>query len=202
MKVIDKPLNPELLKIVDTYAEWFFSQDRSKINIGGTPDENEYHTSKEYLDSINKEKHIGFPEVTYGIDLTLVESTPRSFREKIIDVDTKLNNFFGAKFCAVKMYYPNGGYMGWHTNWNCHGYNILLSYNKDGNGYFRYRDPITEQIVTQEDKKGWQAKVGYFGKREEPDKITWHCARSRSERLTFGYVIPDESMWQMMVDDL
>ena len=202
MKLIEKELNPDLLKIVNEYSDWFFTQDRNQIKIQGTPDSDGYRTSKEYLDTIDKQKHIGFPEITYGVDLTHVEATPSYYRERIMSLDSNLNSFFGAKFCAVKMYYPNGGYMGWHTNWNCPGYNILLSYNKDGNGFFRYLDPITQKIVTQPDKQGWQAKVGYFGKREEPDKIYWHCARSNSERLTFGYVIPDENMWQMMVDDL
>lgn len=202
MKLIDRPLNPDLLNIINEYSDWFFSQDREQIKVSGKPDDNDFYTNKEYLDSIDKQKHIGFPEITYGVDLTLVESTPKYYREKIMSLDSKLNSFFGAKFCAVKMYYPNGGYMGWHTNWNCPGYNILLSYNNDGNGYFRYVDPVSQEIITQSDVKGWQAKVGYFGKREERDKIVWHCARSKSERLTFGYVIPDEGMWQMMVDDL
>jgi len=144
MQVIDRPLNPDLLKIVNEYSDWFFSQDRNQIKVSGKPDENDYYTSKEYWDTIDKQKHIGFPEITYGVDLTLVESTPAYYREKIMTLDSKLNAFFGAKFCAVKMYYPNGGYMGWHTNWNCYGYNILLSYNKEGNGYFRYIDPKTK----------------------------------------------------------
>ena len=202
MKLIEKELNPDLLKIVNEYSDWFFTQDRKRIKIEGTPDSNGYHTSKEYWETIDKQKHIGFPEVTYGVDLTHVESTPQHYREKIVSLNSKLNSFFGAKFCAVKMYYPNGGYMGWHTNWNCAGYNILLSYNKDGNGFFRYIDPVTQEVVTQPDKQGWQAKVGYFGNKQESDKIVWHCARSNSERLTFGYVIPDLDMWQMMVDDL
>lgn len=202
MKIIDKELNPELLEIVNEFSEWFFQQDRTLIKINGESDENEYRTSVEYLNSIDKEKHIGFPEITYGVDLTHIESTPVEFREKIIKTDNKLNAFFGSKFCAVKMYYPNGGYMGWHTNWNCPGYNILLSYNHTGDGYFRYIDPITKEPVTQLDVKGWQAKVGYFGNKKEKNKIVWHCARSNSERITFGYVIPDENMWKMMIDDL
>ena len=137
MQIIDRDLNPELLKIVDPFIDWIFSFDRSVLGVKGKKDENEYNTSEAYLNTIDKTKHVGFPEIAYGIDLTLVESTPMDFRQKIIDIDHDLNNFFGAKFCAVKMYYPRGGYMGWHTNWNCPGYNILLSYNRGGRGYFR-----------------------------------------------------------------
>jgi len=202
MDVIERDLNPDLLEIVDDFAAWFFEQDISAIKLKGEKDSNDYYTSEDYLNSIDKEKHIGFPEITYGQDLTMIESTPKHFRDKLISFDRDLNSFFGAKFCAVKMYYPESGFMGWHTNWNCPGYNILLSYNKDGNGYFRYKDPITSEIVTQYDKQGWQAKVGYYGEKKETDKIMWHCARSHSQRLTFGYVIPDLNMWQMMIDDL
>jgi hypothetical protein len=52
------------------------------------------------------------------------------------------------------------------------------------------------------DKPGWFAKVGYYGHLGEPDKVYWHCARAYGPRLTFGYVIPDESLWEMMVADI
>ena len=127
MKVIEGGLNQEVLDIVEPFSDWFFKQDKSLINLNGEPDENEYYTSDEYLESINKEKHIGYPEKAHGVDLTDIKSTPLEFREMITDTTKSLNTFFGAKFNAVKMYYPAGGYMGWHNNHNVPGYNILLS---------------------------------------------------------------------------
>lgn len=205
MQSIDRNLNPDLLKILNNFSNWFFSQDISQIKVKGTPetaDQKEYYTSTEYLNSIDKEKHIGYPEITYGIDLMMIESTPASFRDHIMKMDKELNAYFGSKFCAVKMYYPKNGYMGWHNNHNCPGYNILLSYNKSGKGFFRYQDPITREIVTMFDKPGWFAKVGYYGHLKEPDKVYWHCARTYDDRLTLGFVIPDENMWNMMIEDL
>ena len=52
------------------------------------------------------------------------------------------------------------------------------------------------------DEPGWTAKVGYFGTNEEKDKIFWHCARAYEDRLTLGFVIPDQNMWEMMCDDI
>lgn len=202
MKVIEGGLNREVLDIVEPFSDWFFKQDRSLINLNGEPDENEYYTSDEYLDSINKETHIGYPEKAHGVDLTDIKSTPLEFRDMITDVTKNLNMFFGSKFNAVKMYYPSGGYMGWHNNHNVPGYNILLSYTQNGDGWFRYQDPATKEIVTLYDSPGWTAKVGYYGSNDEPDDIYWHCARAHEDRLTLGFVIPDKNMWEMMCEDL
>ena len=203
MKSIDRPLNSELLEILNNFSDWFFQQDMNKVYVRGTPDENEYYTSKEYLDSIDRKAHIGYPEKTYGVDLMRPEHTDISIRPMIVKTNNDLNAYLGAKFCAVNMYYPMGGYMGWHNNHNCPGYNILLSYNSEKyGGFFRYQEPQSSNIITLYDNHGWFAKVGYYGHNGEPDKLYWHCARAFVPRLTFGYVIPDESMWQMMVDAL
>lgn len=85
MKVIEGGLNQEVLDIVEPFSDWFFKQDKSLINLNGEPDENEYYTSDEYLESINKEKHIGYPEKAHGVDLTDIKSTPLEFREMITD---------------------------------------------------------------------------------------------------------------------
>jgi hypothetical protein len=92
--------------------------------------------------------------------------------------------------------------MGWHNNWNASGYNILLSYSKTGNGFFRYLDPITKEIVTMEDKPGWTCKVGYYGRGREPDKVYYHCAGSYEPRITLGFVVPHLEIWRSMIEDI
>jgi hypothetical protein len=52
------------------------------------------------------------------------------------------------------------------------------------------------------DEPGWTVKAGYYGDKHEDDKIYWHCARAYEERLTLGYVIPDENMWNMALEDI
>ena len=202
MKVIEGKLSQEVLDIVEPFATWFFEQDQDLINIHGKADKDEYYTDNEYLDYIEAKGHEGFQEEKYGNDLTDIKSTPLEYRDKIIDVTKQLNNFFGSQFNAVKMYYPKDGFMSWHNNHNVPGYNILMSYTKNGDGWFRYKDPITEEIITLYDKPGWTAKVGYYGHNEEPDKLYWHCARAYEPRLTLGFVIPNEEMWEMMCEDL
>mgnify|MGYP001168980476 FL=1 len=194
--------NNELLKLLNNFSNWFNEIDKKEIKIQGKKDNNEYYTSEEYYESINKKDHIGYPEETHGIDLNMTEATPLSFREKIRNIDKDFNSILGSRNCAVKMYYPKNGYMGWHNNNNAHGYNILFSYSKDGNGFFRFKEPKNLSTITMFDSAGWTAKVGYYGNNDEPDKLFWHCARAYEDRLTLGFVIPDKNFWQMMIEDI
>ena len=194
--------NNELLKLLNSFSEWFNTIDKKEIKIKGKEDVNEYYTSEEYYESINKKDHIGYPEETYGIDLNMTQATPLCFREKIRNIDKDFNSILGSRNCAVKMYYPKNGYMGWHNNNNAHGYNILFSYSKNGNGFFRYKEPKNLSTTTMFDSAGWTAKVGYYGNNDESDKLFWHCARAYEDRLTLGFVIPDKNFWQMMIEDI
>jgi len=191
--------NKQLKEMLNDFSSWFDDIDKTKLNIIGKKDKDEYYTSEKYYETINKEKHKGFPEKTYGIDLVFWDTTETKVREKIREVDSNFNTILGSRHCAVKMYYPAGGYMGWHNNHNASGYNILLSYTKEGKGFFRYK---TDKIVTMFDKPGWTAKVGYYGNNDEPDKLFWHCARAYEDRLTLGFVIPNPYFWEMMIDDI
>ena len=191
--------NKDLINLLNNYSNWFESINKSSIKVRGERDENEYYTSDKYLKKIDKQNHEGFPEKTHGIDLVFCDSTDNEIRKRIRKIDLDFNSLLGSKHCAVKMYYPAGGYMGWHNNHNASGYNILFSYTKNGNGFFRYK---TDKTYTMHDKPGWTAKVGYYGNNKEPDKLFWHCARAYEDRLTLGFVIPDRSFWEMMIEDI
>ena len=191
--------NKDLINLLNDYSNWFEGVNKSLIKVRGERDENEYYTSEKYLKKIDKKNHEGFPEKTHGIDLVFCDSTDNEIRKRIRKIDLDFNSILGSKHCAVKMYYPAGGYMGWHNNHNASGYNILFSYTKNGNGFFRYK---TDKTYTMHDKPGWTAKVGYYGNNKEPDKLFWHCARAYEDRLTLGFVIPDRSFWEMMIEDI
>ena len=191
--------NIELKNLLNDYSEWFENLDKTSIKVRGQKDIDEYYTSEEYLSSMDKKIHEGFPEKTHGIDLVFCDSIDDNIRKRIRQVDMDFNSVLGSERCAVKMYYPEGGYMGWHNNHNASGYNILFSYTKNGNGFFRYK---TDQLVTMNDSPGWTAKVGYYGNNDEPDKLFWHCARAYEDRLTLGFVIPNKNFWEMMIEDI
>ena len=128
---------------------------------------------------------------------------PNEYVDTFQEYRHELVEYLGARNSAVAMWYPKNGYMSWHNNANASGYNILISYNKTGDGWFRYQDPTTKEIVTLQDRPGWAVKVGYFGSFGEPDKIFWHCPNTFNEdRLSFGFVLPHREMWEMMIEDI
>lgn len=210
MKLLRGAYNPELMQILNGFSEWFMKQPNlDKLHFNGKPDPEGYYTSEEYLDVMKakdpkKDKTAcGYPNHTHGIDLIRNNNVlPKNMRDPCLKTNKTLNAWFGSKFCAVMMYYPPNGFMDWHTNTNCPGYNTLISYSHTGDGSFTYQDPKTKAFVKIPDTKGWSIKVGYFGSLEEPENIYWHSAKTNTHRLTFGYVIPDLNMWEMMCDDI
>tara|TARA_B100001939_G_scaffold281922_1_gene250861 strand:+ start:459 stop:1067 length:609 start_codon:yes stop_codon:yes gene_type:complete len=194
-------INSDLTRMLDDYINWFNKKDfdlpMDEKRFGDK--DMEYYCSKEYLDHVMSEskKHRGPPEYAKVCDFHLTHKTPQQAREKSLEFCKDLAAYLGAKFTAVHVYYPEGGYMSWHNNWDCPGYNILLSHS-DGGGFFKY---LTEDgsIETMNDPAGWNAKVGYYGGKDDP---YWHCAGSTSPRQTIGFVIPDKDMWEMMIEDI
>jgi hypothetical protein len=209
MKLVDIK-NEDILKIITEYSDWFFQQDLSELDkISNHEGRHQGYTlpkgcSLEHLEEVVSKdaEHIGYPEKTISVDIASEERVSSEHKKKCRDMATTLCSYLGARNQAVNVYYPPGGFMGWHNNWNASGYNILLSYSKEGNGFFRYRDPITKEVVNMKDSPGWTCKVGYFGKGREPDKVVYHCAGSHEARLTLGFVIPHLEMWQDMIEDI
>jgi len=202
-------ISDETLELLQPYTDWFFSQDLTKleerIDEKRAGDYNiETATNEDYLNMIVKKdgEHIGYPEHTHSIDILMDGRTPSEHREKCQTLNQEVVSYLGARNQAVQVYYPANGFMSWHNNWNAHGYNILLSYTKTGNGFFKYRDPLTHEIVTMEDKPGWGCKVGYYGRGREPDKVYYHCAGAYEDRITLGFVIPNVDMWRNMIEDI
>ena len=209
MKLVDIK-NEEVLAIITEYRDWFFNQDLTDLDeISKHEGRHQGYTLEtgcglDHLEEIVSKdgQHIGYPEKTISVDIASEERVSSEHKKKCRDMATTLCSYLGARNQAVNVYYPAGGFMGWHNNWNASGYNIILSHSKEGNGFFRYRDPITKEIVNMKDSPGWTCKVGYFGKGREPDKVVYHCAGSHEPRLTLGFVIPHLEMWQDMIADI
>ena len=202
-------VSDELQDILRPYTEWFFNQDLSDLREAiDTKRAGEYNVitgcDEKYLNMIVEKdgEHIGFPEHTKSIDILMDGRAPEHHRKECQKLNQELCSYLGARNQAVQVYYPEGGFMSWHNNWNASGYNILMSYTKRGNGFFKYRDPLTHEIVEMKDKPGWSCKVGYYGKGREPDKVYYHCAVSYEDRLTLGFVIPHLEIWRNMIEDI
>lgn len=202
--------NDELKEILGSFLDVLLKVDRSRFPYGPHGERSreavmtpEYACGQEYMQFMQTKTVDGFPEVTHGIDLMKFKSPYESLQKALVKLDNELLAWSGSRNNAVKMLYPKGGFMGWHHNANAPGYNILLSWSKDGTGYFRYQDPVTKEVVTMHDEPGWTCKVGYYGAWDQPNKIYWHCANAEhEERLTLGYIIPHEGMWENMIESI
>lgn len=215
MQVISK-INPELLTILEDFSNFFFSKDRSSLeaSIGSDPsmkevskkEMSEEATSNKYLEEALKRPPLefGFPRHSWGLELALDRKyfKDNDLVKKCNEIDKKLLDFFGARNNALQMYYPPGGYIGWHTNCNAPGYNIVISCNPGADGYFVHYDHINKKYNYFYDKPGWNVKAGYFGSVDEPDKMYWHAARTNTPRLTLSYIVYDKNIWLDMMDDI
>jgi len=82
-------------------------------------------------------------------------------------------------------WYPAGSYMGWHTNSRVPGWRVYINYAEEpGKSFFRYRDPLTKEIVTLQDKE-WNLRIF----RITSEQPIWHTVYSDTNRFSFGYMI-------------
>lgn len=172
----------------------------------------EYYCSEEWLQHKMKdyENHSGFPEEHYSQPMTnMAKASAEKFEALKNKIRTDFTAEIGAMHAALTNYYPPGGFVGWHTNWNANCYQILFTWSKTGNGYFKYYDKQKDEIVTIQDKPGWQCRHYYFGRKDEPDHHCWHAAYAGEDRITLAYKFTNNSLRdpmdvtaRMMRDDL
>lgn len=158
---------------------------------------------EEYLFEVMKRplKDYGFPGAINGIELTNLPN--QKLFDIVWDKLRAIQNVLGIGQHALSCFYPPKGYIGWHHNGNAPGYNLILTYNPTGDGWFKYYDMKTKQIVTMKDQIGWSVKVGYYGRQDtEVDKIFWHAAYTNSPRLTLSFVMNHKHMWNDVIDDI
>jgi hypothetical protein len=118
-------LNPELLQILTEFSDWFFARENAHLEnfIGKNPrmqdvtikEKYEEATSLSYLkEKLNNYKKAGFPEYSWGLELSHDREyyDDKRLKQKSEYTNEKLMNFFGARNNALMMYYPPGGYIG------------------------------------------------------------------------------------------
>lgn len=215
MLVVSK-INPDLLNILTEFSDFFFNRDLShlepligsnkkmkKVSIKEMADE---ATSDAYLEKALKAPPLeyGFPRHSWGLELDHDKEyiKDQALLDQSRQTNTKLMNFFGARNNALQMFYPSGGYIGWHTNCNAKGYNIVISCNPGGEGYFVHYDHKAEKYNYFNDNPGWNIKAGYFGSDKEPENMYWHAAKTKTPRVTLSYIIYDKNIWEDMMDDI
>lgn len=202
--------NPELKSLLHEFSDWFYQQDIDVFKQESMKGEPNFEcVTSEYLNELIEKdfRHIGFPEEMRGLEISdeaLRKPEFFHFRDPIRKILFEVTSFIGARNNALTAFYPEDGYIGWHTNWNASGHNLIFSFSEKGGGFFEYLDPETKEIVKMVDPAGeWTCKAGYFGNYDEKDSHFWHAAESNgSTRLTFSYIIPDEDMWLDAIDEI
>jgi hypothetical protein len=193
--------NKSLLKRLNSFTDEFFSIDGYydlNHRMVSSPDalENpEYYCSPEYLQEQIEtgEAHSGYPEEYMSHTVArMVEKNPDKFTGWRDRVRNDFAAEIGAMHSALLNYYPPGGFVGWHTNWNANAYQILFTWSETGDGYFRYRDH-TGTIITEKDKPGWQCRHYYFGAKHEKEHHCWHAAYAGCDRITLAYKFENDS---------
>lgn len=216
--------NEELLELLNRYVELYQHEafERSvHVWCEGRSDKlnREKWTSEEYLNDLiykEGESHEGFPDHMVSrtfkphqpeeMDRAFVKDVDPDVKKEILDKIYALNEemmlFLGVRNNALCAFYPPEGYISWHTNWNAPGYNLIFSWSETGEGWFKYRDPVTKQIVHCQDEPGWQLKAGYFGSFKEKDKILYHAASTDCKRITVSFIFSHDDMALDMQDDV
>ena len=190
--------NEEFLKLLDDTIEMFLPHrelmESMVSNEGNVPvGDGEYYCQKKHLfDKMNNsEHHIGFPEHAYGFQVAHgAKSHPEIFAPLKMHTKNELVRIFGANNNSLTSYYPANGYVGWHTNWNAYGYQMIITWSESGDGYFSYYDKETKSIVTHHDRAGWQARWYRFGRKDEPNHVCWHTAWTNCPRFTLAFKFP------------
>jgi hypothetical protein len=160
-----------------------YYQSKLEFSPDDAKDDGEKYLSEEFLfKHMSDPNHKGFPTdhcsfpMEHGIeDDPLIEEVYKFSRINFI-------SDLGANSNAVFLYYPPGGFVGWHTNQNNSGYQFIFSYSKNGDGYFQYYDQKKKEIVVTKDQPGWRCHYHHFGK--EPEEHCWHSAYTNEPRIT------------------
>tara|TARA_R100000951_G_scaffold24316_1_gene20516 strand:- start:64 stop:729 length:666 start_codon:yes stop_codon:yes gene_type:complete len=143
----------------------------------------EKYLTEEWLKKhMNSVTHKGFPVEHYSTPIDNVQYSDPLIKEVNQYAREDFVSELGGNSSAVFLYYPPGGFVGWHTNQNNSGYQFIFSWSEKGDGYFQYYDKKTKEIVKLQDEAGWNGRYYHFGD-DDPDHC-WHSAYTNVPRMT------------------
>src|SRR6056300_300885 len=156
--------NKNLLKTLNGFTEDFFNVEGyndASYHAYSSPDDKskgEYYCSEEYLRECLEGDLIGAPDRHFAQPIAkMVRVNPQKWGDYMQRVKYDFASEIGAHTSALLSYYPPGGFVCWHTNYDASAYQVLFTWS-DGNGYFRYYDKEQDKVVHIPDVKGWQCR--------------------------------------------
>ena len=187
--------NSELLEVLNGFSDEMLSKPsyndekywtfREWQDIG----KGEFYCSRDYLDEcLSRDELVGPPDRYFAQPISKMVREDKEMWEGFMQkVKYDFASELGAHTSALLSYYPPGGFVGWHTNFDANAYQILFTWSETGDGYFRYYDKQKDEIVTIQDVPGWQCRHFYFGAGHEEDLHCWHSAYAGCQRITLAY---------------
>lgn len=160
------------------------------------------------------DRHEGFPDSIYGYELSVHRKEHEFFTREALPsfrkdstahlswMNQELIGWLGVRHNALTAYYPPGGFISWHNNANAAAYNLIFTWSENGNGHFQYVDPISKEVVTMKDHKGWQCKAAYFGHYGEPERLFYHAAQTDCWRCTVSFTLDRSTLSEELREDL
>lgn len=210
--------NSDFLKVLESFSDEMLSKPSYNDEQywtyvdKGDVEKGEYYCSEAYLkECLSRDELVGPPDRYFAQPIAnMVRKDPETWKPFMQKVKYDFAQELGAHTSALLSYYPPGGFVGWHTNFDANAYQILFTWSETGDGYFRYYDKAQDKIVTIQDKPGWQCRHFYFGAGDEPDLHCWHSAYAGCQRITLAYKFvnggsvnnPEDAMARQMRDML
>jgi|LULG01.1.fsa_nt_gb hypothetical protein len=187
---VDKTLNASTgnlpLVVEDDYdherckdkSNWFVSEEY--LNTITDNIHNYDYAESRFATKISYYKHFGEPNRVEDYDAYKIPHYRRIITELSDSLYPTSSIFYTNSIC----YDGPSAYLSWHTNLNNVGDRVYITYAAESNkSFFRYRDPMTGEIITCPDKKGWQ--INKFPINEEYP--LWHCVHSDTRRISLGF---------------
>jgi len=185
--------NKELLETLNGFSDRFFAEkdynnpDAHVYSSEEDKSNGEYFCSQEYLDEcLSRDKLVGVPDRHFAQPISKMVRIDPKWKDYMQRVKYDFASEIGAHTSALLSYYPKGGFVGWHTNYDASAYQVLFTWST-GKGFFRYLDNETGKLVTHQDVAGWQCRHYYFGSEEEKEHHCWHSAYAGDDRITLAY---------------
>ena len=148
----------------------------------------EKYLSEAYLHKhMENPEHIGYPIERSAVPLHAVQNDHPNLAEVYRFGSDEFVREWRMEDYATFLYYPPGGFVGWHTNENNPGYQFLFSWSEKGDGYFQYYDKQKQEIVKIPDQPGWQARTYLFGQ-DSPDHC-WHSMYTNVPRISICLIL-------------
>lgn len=80
----------------------------------------------------------------------------------------------------------------WHTNHWFPGKRSYWVWNKSEGSFFRYRHPVTGEIITDYESVGWTHRSFSFpNEQHDISKMLWHCVYAADIRVVLGVKVED-----------